>query len=150
MTVNRIALQDLTVGPVLRAVNRCVEICLERQDGCARAAEEVSETGLKRLLADSAEERGLQAQAFLTIAEPLGTRFQSGIRARQFAPNLRSHRNVLDHCIARDEASRVELQVVFGWAPLIAMPMEVRAIMLSTYCATLRMLSELRLRLAGR
>ena len=142
------ARQDLAAGPVALAVSRCVEICLERRDGYSRAAEDVSETGLGLLLADFAEERGQQAQAFLMITEPLGSRSHSGIRTRQSGPGLREARTVLDECIVGDEASRVELQVVFVWAPLIAMPMDVRTIMLSTYCA-LRVLSELRRRLAG-
>lgn len=149
MTMNSEALSDLTAEPVLRAVDRCVEICLDRHDGCSRAAEDVSETGLKQLLTDFAEERRQQAQAFLFITEPLGRRFQSGIRMRRSGPSVRDDRGVLDRCIVGDEASRVELQAVFGWAPLIAMPMEVRALMLSTYCGTLRLLLELRRRLAG-
>lgn len=143
------ARQDLAAGPVALAVNRCVEICLERRDGYSRAAEDVSEAGLGLLLADFAEERGHQAQAFLLITEPLGRRSHSGIRTRRSGPGLREARTVLDECIVGDEASRIELQVVFVWAPLIAMPMDVRTIMLSTYCATLRVLSELRRRLAG-
>ena len=147
--MNHRAPQDPKAGPVVLAVNRCVEICLERQDGCNRAAEDVSETGLGLLLADFAEERGQQAQAFLFITEPLGRGSHSGIRTRRVGPRLRDDRTVLDECIVGDEASRVELQAVFGWAPLIAMPMDVRAIMLSTYCGTLRVLFELRRRLAG-
>jgi hypothetical protein len=141
---------DATTIPVLLAVNRCVDICLERQDGCTRAAEAFSATGLKGLLADFAEERGLQALAFLSITESLGRRFRSTTRMRRWSGSrVRSDRSVLDECIVGDEASRVELEVVFTWAPLVAMPMGVRVLMLSTYAGTLRLLSELRGQLAA-
>lgn len=148
MSMNHGAPHELTARPVVLAVSRCVEICLERRDGYTRAAEDVSETGLGLLLADFAEERGQQAQAFLSINEPTGSHSHSGIRTRRSGPGLREPRTVLDECIVGDEASRIELQEVFVWAPLIAMPMDVRTIMLSTYCATLRVLSQLRKRLA--
>lgn len=141
--------RDLATGQVALAVSRCVEICLGRRDGYSRAADDVSETGLGLLLADFAEERSQQAQAFLWITEPSDRLSRSGTWPRRSGPGLREDRAVLDECIVGDEASRIELQVVFGWAPLIAMPMDVRIIMLSTYCATLRVLSELRRRLAG-
>lgn len=142
--------EDPTPGPVLRAVDRCAEICLERQCRCSRASEDLSARGLKRLLAHFAEERRHQALAFLALTPPLGGRFQPGRRMRRWpGPGARNDRSVLEYCIAGDDAARVELQVVFGWAPLVAMPMEVRALMLSTYVGTLRLLAELRGRLAA-
>jgi hypothetical protein len=59
-------------------------------------------------------------------------------------PRRRSDRDVLDDCIEGEKALLSEFEVVFTWAPLSAMPMDVRALMLSAYGATLRTLSELR------
>lgn len=138
----------IIAAPMLLALNRCAHICLERQHGCTHAAADVSDRGLKQLLGDFAEERGVEAQALLSMADPLGGAFLPQIPMRRWlGPGARTDRRVLDHCIRGDEISLVEFKLIFAWAPLAAMPMEVRALMLSAYGATLRLLSELRRRL---
>ena len=57
---------------------------------------------------------------------------------------MRSDRDVLDLCTLGETASLVDLESTFTWAPLLAMPMEVRALMLSAHGTTLRVLAELR------
>jgi hypothetical protein len=105
----------------------------------------VSERALKELLGDVAEERCMQAIALRAVVEPFGGGNPSGIRMRNWRePRARTDRSVLDECIDGEIRSLTDFEVVFTWAPLAAMPMDVRALMLSAYGATLRTLSELR------
>lgn len=132
-------------GPVIVAVDRVIQICSVRAEACARAAEAVSNRALRELLGDFAEERGIEVLALRTIVEPFGGGSQSGIRMRHWhEPRVGSDRAVLADCIAGEQASLADFEVAFSWAPLSAMPMEVRALMLSAYGASLRTLSELR------
>lgn len=132
-------------GPVLVAVDRCIQICSGRADECTRAAREVSDRALKEVLYAFADERGLEALALRAVVEPFGGGSPSGIRMRHWhEPRVRSDRMVLDDCIDGELTTLVDLEVTFSWAPLSAMPMDVRALMLSAYGATLRTLSELR------
>lgn len=143
--MSRDAQEKIITGPVLVAVDRCIQICAARQEAYTRAADDVSNRAFRELLGDFAEERGLQALALRAVVEPFGGGNPSGIRMRTWHERYAcSDERVLDDCIAGEKASLVEFEQVFSWAPLLAMPMEVRALMLSAYGATLRALSELR------
>jgi hypothetical protein len=148
--MSRHAQEKSITGPVLVAVDRCIQICAAREEACTLASREVSDRALKELLGDLAEERGMQAIALRAVVEPFGGGNPSGIRMRNWRESRgRSDQSVLDDCIDGEIRSLTDFEVVFTWAPLAAMPMEVRALMLSAYGATLRSLSELRRRIAA-
>jgi len=139
------AQKKLTSRSVVIAVDRCVQICIARSEACTAAADEVSDQRLRELLLDFAEKRRLEAVALRGIVEPPGRTSGSGTRARYPSmPQVRTDRDVLDLCTLGETASLVDLESTFTWAPLLAMPMEVRALMLSAHGTTLRVLAELR------
>lgn len=141
----RDAQETRLAGTVLVTVDRCIQICSARAEACTRAARDVSDRSLKALLDAFAEERDLEAAALRSVVEPLSGGSPSGVRMRHWhEPRIRRDRIVLEDCIQGELASLVEFEVTFSWAPLSAMPMDVRALMLSAYGATLRTLSELR------
>jgi len=147
MTTSRDAREKSITGPVLVAVDRCIQICSARAEACTLAAREVSDRSLKELLFELADERGLQAVALRAVVEPFGGGNPSGIRMRQWhEPRDRNDHTILDECMAGEQSTLADFEVTFTWAPLSAMPMDVRALMLSAYGATLRTLSELRRR----
>lgn len=148
MTISRDAREKPITGPVLVAVDRCIQICSARAEACTLAAREASDGDLKELLFDLADERGLQAVALRAVVEPYGGGNPSGIRMRQWhEPRNRGDGAIVEECMAGERSTLADFEVTFTWAPLSAMPMDVRALMLSAYGATLRTLSELRRRI---
>lgn len=144
--MSRVA-REILPAAVVVAVGRCIQICIERSEACALATEAVADPGLKELLLGLGEESGLQAVALRAVASPFGVVSSSGTRRRfGHGTSARSDRSVLDACIGGEQTAVAAFEDTFSWAPLSAMPMEVRVLVLSAYCATLRALAELRRR----
>ncbi len=144
-------------APFIRALNACIETCVDGQKGYGSAAADVRDPALKALCEESAHQRGTFVVALQAAVRQLGglpenegtfrgPLHRSWMSLRR-AVQVHDDTVVLEGC-AEGEKAAIAAYEAADRAVLSPAPVEVRALIQAQYAAIQRAHADLRARLA--